>query len=155
MRLAFVAVFLFGSLAYCQDQNKDDKDKKEPARKPVGMIPDNLIERADAVGKEGIDKLLETTKQMATCVEIFGGLLIALVALLAWHKIIGETSAVRVMALFFLATLAVYLIVGGYSQIQISPVMTLLGTLAGYIFGRSTDHPQSPPAPPPNTTASS
>ncbi len=33
---------------------------------------------------------------------------------------------------------AVFLIVAGYSEQQISPVIGLLGTVAGYILGRST-----------------
>ena len=45
----------------------------------------------------------------------------------------------RTFTIPFVAALAVILIIVGYSQDQMAPVMGLLGTIVGYLLGKDTD----------------
>lgn len=55
-------------------------------------------------------------------------------------KIGKEVEAIlRVFGTIMIVFLAVFLVVAGYSDTQIAPVMGLLGTIAGYLLGRHVD----------------
>lgn len=47
-------------------------------------------------------------------------------------------SMVRVFGMVLIVIAAVFLIIAGYSEKQIAPVFGLLGTVAGYLLGRSS-----------------
>ncbi len=83
------------------------------------------------------------------------GLVIILV--LAWlvQKREDPDVLLRVFCVPLIILSAVFLIVMGYSQDQITPVIGLLGTLAGYLLGRidrAPSPPEAQPAQPPQTT---
>jgi hypothetical protein len=129
--------------AYAQDKAKPDKDKGFQA------LPDELLDKAKT--QQDFNKLLEVVSTFGSTILFFGGGAILLIACLGWNGLLKEQSVVRMIALIFLATLAAFLIVGGYSPGQIGSATTLLGTLAGYIFGRRDD--TTAPTPPPTTPA--
>lgn len=84
------------------------------------------------------------------------GLAIALVvvmaAMLCLMAALGALTPEFYKAFLILVVVfaALFLIVAGYTDQQTAPVFSLLGTIAGYIFGRSSNSdPANPPKPPP------
>ena len=74
---------------------------------------------------------------MSAIVLIFG----LIVIVFATHLIQRGKSAEAVLRIFgtiLIIVIAVFLVVAGYSDTQISPVMGLLGTIAGYLLGRES-----------------
>ena len=94
----------------------------------------------------------ELIKFLTLSVLIFGILIIIIMAIL----VLNHSSAGEVLRLFtvpLVIVAAVFLVVTGYSQDQITPVIGLLGTLAGYILGvqsqKTGSQPPNPPQPQP------
>ncbi|QJR15356.1 hypothetical protein [Usitatibacter palustris] len=53
-------------------------------------------------------------------------------------------SVMKVFGTVLIVTVSVFLVVAGYSESQISPVIGLLGTIAGYILGKEANNEQNP-----------
>ena len=74
---------------------------------------------------------------MSAIVLIFG----LIVIVFATHLIQRGKSSEAVLRIFgtiLIIVIAVFLVVAGYSDTQISPVMGLLGTIAGYLLGKES-----------------
>ncbi|HXH02673.1 MAG TPA: hypothetical protein VNN09_05065 [Candidatus Competibacteraceae bacterium] len=88
---------------------------------------------------------------MSASVLVFG---IVICGLAAWLIKRGKSSEsiLRTFGTILIIVSALFLVVAGYSDQQIAPVMGLLGTIAGYLLGKSTSaHPAgSTPAPSPS-----
>lgn len=67
---------------------------------------------------------------------MFGLVVFGVMAFLI-HKGHDANNVLRVCALPLIIVSAIFLIVVGYSQQQIAPVMGLLGTVAGYLLGNT------------------
>ncbi len=82
---------------------------------------------------------------ISASVLIFGAFLMAL-ASLAMFRGASESTVLRVYGMLTIIVMAVFLVVAGYDAQQMGPVIGLLGTLAGYLVGRSnsTDSKQPP-----------
>lgn len=84
---------------------------------------------------------------------VFGMLLIAVFTSIVRH--FGEgwrTIYMRLVVLTIVVTAGLFVIVAGYTQDQIAPMMGLLGTLVGYLLGKDsapTTTPDPPRIPPP------
>lgn len=65
------------------------------------------------------------------------GLLVLLLATWALRHGIAAGLVLRLFGMLTIIVLAVFLVVAGYDSQQIAPVTGLLGTLAGYLVGRS------------------
>jgi hypothetical protein len=52
----------------------------------------------------------------------------------------NEDAVLRVMGTIIVLFAAIFLVVAGYSDKQIAPVMGLLGTIAGYLLGKGGKH---------------
>lgn len=65
------------------------------------------------------------------------GLLVMLLATWALRQGIAAGLVLRLFGMLTIIVLAVFLVVAGYDSQQIAPVTGLLGTLAGYLVGRS------------------
>lgn len=75
---------------------------------------------------------------ISSVVLLFGLVVFALATYLL--KAGKEFEAVlRVFGTIMIVFLAVFLVVAGYSDTQIAPVMGLLGTIAGYLLGRHVE----------------
>ena len=75
---------------------------------------------------------------MSSVILAFG----VVVLVLATFLIRGGKSAESVLATFgtiLIIVVAVFLVVAGYSDKQIAPVMGLLGTIAGYLLGKGSN----------------
>jgi hypothetical protein len=74
---------------------------------------------------------------MSFCVLGFGVVVLALATWLI-HRGKSTESVLRVFGTILIITSAIFLVVAGYSDTQISPVMGLLGTVAGYLLGKTS-----------------
>jgi hypothetical protein len=68
------------------------------------------------------------------------GLLIVAVATAKVGKGQSSDSMLRLFGTLTIIIAAVFLVVAGYSDKQIAPVMGLLGTIAGYLLGKPTEN---------------
>jgi len=66
----------------------------------------------------------------------------ALVAFLLWKRRNAE-QVLRTFGILIIVFAAVFLVIAGYSDTQITPVIGLLGTIVGYLLGRRIE-PTSP-----------
>lgn len=74
---------------------------------------------------------------MCSIVLIFGLIVIVLATYLI--KIGKNTEAVlRIFGTILIIVTAVFLVIAGYADTQIAPVMGLLGTIVGYLLGKET-----------------
>lgn len=74
---------------------------------------------------------------ISASVLIFGAFLIGL-ASIAMFRGAPAATVLRVYGMLTIIVMAVFLVVAGYDAQQMSPVIGLLGTLAGYLVGRAT-----------------
>lgn len=81
---------------------------------------------------------------MSAALLIFGVIVLAMAtAVIRSGK---KTDAViKVFGTVLIVIVSVFLVVAGYSETQIAPVMGLLGTIAGYILGKDSSNEQNPP----------
>ncbi|MDP4300331.1 hypothetical protein [Leptothrix discophora] len=88
----------------------------------------------------------ESAMTMSSVVLIFGVFVLLLVTYLIR---IGKSSesVLRIFGTVLIVIVSVFLIVAGYDNNQIAPVMGLLGTIAGYLLGKETSKPASQDGP--------
>lgn len=114
-------------------------------KKPIQFqVPDAIAEKAKLAPEE-VEKIIASMQAFSNYILIFAAALCVGVLALRFYDKIGETSTVRLLSLIFLAALACILIVAGFSQAQIGGAFALLGTLAGYVFGRVAESDREPP----------
>lgn len=74
---------------------------------------------------------------MSSAILIFG-LVVLVLATYLIKKGIAPEAVLRIFGTILIIVIASFLVVAGYSDQQISPVIGLLGTLAGYLLGKET-----------------
>ena len=75
---------------------------------------------------------------MSSIVLVFGLMICALVmALMRQGR--NADSVLKVMGTILIIISSIFLVVAGYTDTQIAPVMGLLGTIVGYLLGKNTD----------------
>jgi hypothetical protein len=72
------------------------------------------------------------------------GVTLAALTIVAWRTGF-TTDFTRTFVIIVIIFAAIFMIAAGYSDIQAAPVYGLLGTMTGYIFGRSTAPPNGTP----------
>jgi ABC-type transport system involved in cytochrome c biogenesis permease subunit len=83
---------------------------------------------------------------LTVSVLVFGILVIIIMAILVLKK--SQTGEIlRLFTVPMVIVAAVFLVVTGFSNEQITPVIGLLGTLAGYILGVQSQKGTTPPPP--------
>jgi hypothetical protein len=81
--------------------------------------------------------LYETVLSVA--VLLFGFLIIALeVVVMLWLQKGWGAQSVRIVVITLIVTAALLLIVAGYSEKQIAPVIGLFGTIVGFVLGNTS-----------------
>lgn len=88
-----------------------------------------------------------TTNAMtiSTTVLAFGVIVILTIAYLI-QRGRDPDQLLKIFGTTLIVVMAVFLVVAGYSDQQISPVIGLMGTIAGYLLGRSSNPAVSEPA---------
>jgi ABC-type transport system involved in cytochrome c biogenesis permease subunit len=106
----------------------------------------NLIDQKSAALQGAQPWSSELVKFLTLSVLTFGVLVILVMAVLVLKK----SSTGEILRLFtvpMVIVAAVFLVVTGFSNDQITPVIGLLGTLAGYILGVQSQKGTNPPPP--------
>ena len=80
---------------------------------------------------------------MSSVVLVFGIVVIGICAWLMRKSTPSSEAILRVFGTVLIITGALFLVVAGYSDKQMAPVMGLLGTLAGYLLGKSPERSES------------
>lgn len=124
-----------------------------PASERVGAAP-QAVKQAPAAQASGSAETpwwsTRNAMTMSAALLVFG----VVVLLLATYLIkVGKSSeaVLRIFGTILIIVIAVFLVVAGYSDTQIAPVMGLLGTVAGYLLGKESR--EKPPTPAPTDTA--
>jgi len=79
----------------------------------------------------------ELVQHLSLGLAIFGIILIIVLACLLHRKVDGE-MIMRVFSIPLIILAGVFLILVGYTENQLAPMFGILGTIAGYLFGRET-----------------
>lgn len=77
---------------------------------------------------------------ISTVVLGFGLIVLILAALLLRKTSVSAESILRVFGTVIIIVGAIFLVVAGYTEQQMGPVMGLLGTIAGYLLGKSNSN---------------
>jgi hypothetical protein len=80
----------------------------------------------------------DLAKTMSAGIFVFAVLLFAMVTILVW-KNKSIDNLLRTFGILLIIIAAVFLVIAGYSDQQIAPVMGLLGTIAGYLLSRKNE----------------
>ena len=76
---------------------------------------------------------------LSLAILIFGGVMI--IAILFFKpntEIISNLNPLKLVGIMFIGVITVFLIPAGFSNNQITPIIGLLGTLAGYLVGSTS-----------------
>jgi hypothetical protein len=78
---------------------------------------------------------------VALCILVFGLLMTIIAAVLLTKTSVPPGEVLRLFALLVIVTGTLFLVASGYSANDIAPSMGLLGTIAGYLLGRTSSTP--------------
>lgn len=103
------------------------------------------LQSASTTTASHADTWWTTTNAMtiSATVLVFGLMVIMTIAYLIQRGRNPE-ELLKIFGTTLIVVMAVFLVVAGYSDQQISPVMGLMGTIAGYLLGRNA-HSNEPP----------
>lgn len=120
---------------------------KAELKKELDAIDHNLEElqnkssshSTSALTPQNVDLWWSTTNAMTMCATIlfFGIVVLVICASLLRRSQPSPESILRVFGTVLIVTGALFLVVAGYSDQQMAPVMGFLGTLAGYLLGKN------------------
>jgi heme A synthase len=86
-----------------------------------------------------------TEMYLSLGVLVFGLILVIFTVILALRKSTGwDQESTRIFTISLVVTAGLFLITAGYSDQQIAPMFGLLGTIVGYLLGKSPPSEQSP-----------
>jgi ABC-type xylose transport system permease subunit len=80
---------------------------------------------------------------ISASVLIFGVLVMVLMTIALRKTSLSPDSILRLFGTTIIITGALFLIVAGYTETQMGPVMGLLGTIAGYLLGKNSNSPSA------------
>jgi zinc transporter ZupT len=108
--------------------------KIESKKMELGSISPSTISSGDA------SSWWSTTNAatMSSIVLVFG-LMICVLVMVLMRQGRNADSVLKVMGTILIIISSIFLVVAGYTDTQIAPVMGLLGTIAGYLLGKNTD----------------
>ena len=81
--------------------------------------------------------LIDHTYQLSISLLIFTAATMALMAYLLYLRI-PAASIMKVYGTFTIVCVAAFLVIAGYSETQIAPIIGLFGTVIGYILGKTS-----------------
>jgi hypothetical protein len=129
-----------------------NQEAQEAARKAVEESYKRAAEHRSAATTTGEIKVVskpsnwtpELVCKLSLGIGIFAIVSFALVTLLLWKRRSAE-QILRTFGILVIIFAAVFLVIAGYSDTQITPVIGLLGTIAGYLLGRRIEPATSQP----------
>jgi hypothetical protein len=79
-----------------------------------------------------------TNAMTISSVVLVFGLLVILLATYLVRSGVNTEAVLRIFGTILIILVSVFLVVAGYTDTQIAPVMGLLGTIVGYLLGKET-----------------
>ncbi len=99
------------------------------------VVSEPIIESATSVSA-ATEVALQSSFYLSSSLLVFGLVVLLLIGYLI-NKGKDPEALLRSFGTILIIIAAVFLIVAGYSEKQIAPVIGLLGTVAGYLLGKS------------------
>lgn len=125
-RPIILSFYLFIFLNICMAEEYSENNSEARSEELPGMT-------------ESLDIRSPMELALSICVLVFGLVLVCLITFIAYKEHTGwAQEATRSFTLAVIVTAGLFLITAGYGREQIDPMMGLLGTIAGYILGRSS-----------------
>lgn len=118
------------------DAEKQIEDAQHELDAVVKQAGTQTVQTVD--GKSGSHPTAWTPElvcKLSLGIGIFAILSFAFVTMLIWQRRSAE-QILRTFGILVIIFAAVFLVIAGYSDTQITPVIGLLGTIAGYLLGR-------------------
>jgi len=118
----------------------------------------NAKQAVDAVRSGEQDGVMDPISWQLTSMPLSVGILVfglIVMALMTYLIMKGKRpmAVLRSFCVPLIIVASLVLVIAGYGEQQIAPVMGLMGTIAGYLLGKSDNDPPTPvpqPAPPPS-----
>lgn len=110
-------------------------------------ISDEAASGLDAIGTNDIAIKPRSYTEIYLCLGVlaFGLVLVLFTGYVASKKSSGwDQDATKIFAVSVIITAGLFLITAGYSDQQIAPMFGLLGTIVGYLLGKSPSGEQGP-----------
>jgi hypothetical protein len=76
---------------------------------------------------------------LSISVLVFTAVVLVLATLLLWRKDYGGQMILKAFGLITIIGMSAFLMVVGYSNEQLTPIIGLFGALAGYLLGKDTN----------------
>jgi hypothetical protein len=125
--------FIFTTIAMAQqDTSATVIDMRQVQNTSAGMDAGNPANHVEEVTTQNA-----VFYNLSMLVLGFGLIIIGLETLLIFTKKISEENIVRFIIVTLIIISALFLITAGYSNNQIAPAIGLLGTVAGYLLGKT------------------
>lgn len=138
-----IAVVAFSALLMAAEARSQTDAEKQIAAAEKKMSAPNSSPTPSAAAvqtKGNAPWTPELVCRLSLGIGLFAVVAFGLVALLIWKGNDAE-HVLRTFGILVIVFSAVFLVVTGYSESQITPVIGLLGTIAGYLLGRRTEGP--------------
>ncbi len=141
-RLSLVLLLLLAPAAHAAQQRPGHVPDPDAAL----AIDQPPVAAGEEAGVQALDQRWHQPVEIAFSLAVlaFGFALIVL-----FTRAIGPPGGpwrsvyLRLVVLTIVVTAGLFVVVAGYTQDQIAPMMGLLGTLVGYLLGRESSAPQS------------
>lgn len=139
--MIFAASLTNFAIGQSQQENKSSGTKENLAYVNQEFEPiESVIAEREISGTDTviIKPRSNTEIYLSLGVLAFGLVLIILTGIVAYKKNSGwDLEATRIFAVSVIVTAGLFLITAGYSDQQIAPMFGLLGTIVGYLLGKS------------------
>lgn len=125
------------------DSTKDCRDAcdtvsaQEDISTITPMLPYYKTEQKAPDNQSRTQLLIDHTYQLSVSLLLFSTAMMLLMAYLLYLKI-PASSIMRVFGTFTIICIATFLVIAGYSETQIAPIIGLFGTVIGYILGKTS-----------------
>ena len=121
--------------------DKEYADEISKVSKNVEAASEKVATTANAPFSNGGWWSTTNAMTMSASVLLFGTL-ICVISAIQLRKGQNSDAVLRTFGTILIIVSALFLVVAGYSDRQIAPVMGLLGTIAGYLLGKSPSKPE-------------
>jgi heme/copper-type cytochrome/quinol oxidase subunit 4 len=108
---------------------------------------DSAASQAAAGGQAAVGWNADLVKEMSISVLLFLVVLTVLAVILMWRNKAGPDHIVKVCTIIAVIGVAAVLLIAGYSNEQLTPVIGLFGAIAGYVLAKDTKTPPQDPPP--------